>query len=126
MKNDTIRGKRNYTIYAVDFDGTLCESVWPDIGEPNMALIEHLKKRRAQGNKIILWTCRAGERLENAVEWCKIYGLEFDAVNENLPEAIKQYGGDGRKIHADVYIDDKAVNKQKYNIPYHSKSGAES
>lgn len=112
--------RRKYTIYAVDFDGTLCESVWPDIGAPNMALIEHLKRRRAQGNKTILWTCRTGERLENAVEWCKTYGLEFDAVNENLPESIEQYGGDGRKIHADVYIDDKAVNKPKYSIPFHA------
>ena len=109
---------RDYTIYAVDFDGTLCESIFPGIGSPNMALINHLIKRRKQGNKIILWTCRVNERLQEAVEWCKSYGLEFDAVNENLPEMIEFYGNDTRKIHADVYIDDKAVNKPKYNIPY--------
>ncbi len=109
---------RGYTIYAVDFDGTLCESVFPDIGSPNMALIEHLKKRRKQGNKLILWTCRVGDRLQEAVEWCRQYGLEFDAVNENLPEMIEQWGGESRKVFADVYIDDKAVNKPKYRIPY--------
>lgn len=109
---------RNYTIYCVDFDGTLAESVWPGIGSPNMALISHLIKRRKQGNKIILWTCRTGERLREAVEWCKGHGLEFDAVNENLPEMIEYYGGDTRKLFADVYIDDKAVNKPKYCIPY--------
>lgn len=100
------------------FDGTLCESIFPGIGSPNTALINHLIKRRKQGNKIILWTCRVNERLQEAVEWCKSYGLEFDAVNENLPEMIEFYGNDTRKVHADVYIDDKAVNKPKYRVPY--------
>lgn len=111
---------RKYTIYAVDFDGTLCESVFPGIGNPNIALISHLIKRRKQGNKIILWTCRVGDRLHEAVEWCKVYGLEFDAINENLPEMIEQWGNESRKVFADVYIDDKAVNKPKYCIPYKS------
>lgn len=109
---------RKYTIYACDFDGTLCESIFPGTGRPNMALINHLIKRRKQGNKIILWTCRVGERLQEAVDWCKSYGLEFDAVNENLPEMVEFYGNDTRKVAADVYIDDKAVNKPKYNVPY--------
>lgn len=115
--------KRNYTIYAVDFDGTLCESVYPGIGAPNTALINHLIKRRKQGKKIILWTCRCGQRLKEAVSWCKEHGLEFDAVNENLPEMIEWYGNDCRKVFADVYIDDKAVNKPKYHVPYKTKVG---
>lgn len=110
--------KRNFIVYAVDFDGTLCESVWPGIGSPNMALITHLIKRRKQGNKIILWTCREGTRLQEAVEWSRGYGLEFDAVNENIPEMIEWYGNDTRKIGYDVLIDDKAVNKPKYHVPY--------
>lgn len=109
---------RKYTIYAVDFDGTLCESVFPEIGEPNISLINHLIKRKKQGNKLILWTCRVGERLQEAVEWCKLHGLEFDAVNKNLPEMIEHWGNETRKVFADVYIDDKAVNKPKYNIPF--------
>ncbi len=88
---------RKYTIHACDFDGTLCESIFPGIGKPNMALINHLIKRRKQGNKIILWTCRVGDRLKEAVEWCKSYGLEFDAVNENLPEMVEHWGGESRK-----------------------------
>lgn len=113
--------KRNYTIYAVDFDGTLCESVYLGIGAPNTALISHLIKRRIQGNKLILWTCRNGDRIKEAVSWCKEYGLEFDAVNENLPEMIAWHGNDFRKVAADVYIDDKAVNKSKYHVPYKIK-----
>ena len=86
-----------------------------------MSLINHLIKRRKQGNKIILWTCREGERLQEAVEWCQKYGLEFDAVNGNIPEMIEWYGNDTRKIGYDVLIDDKAVNKPKYHVPYKEK-----
>lgn len=109
---------RRYTIYAVDFDGTLCESVWPGIGSPNTALINHLITRRNEGNKIVLWTCRCGNRLEEAVSWCQGFDLEFDAVNENLPEMVEFYGNDSRKIFADVYIDDKAKIKARYCIPF--------
>lgn len=102
---------KNYVIYAVDFDGTLCEDQFPAIGKPNPSLIEYLARKRVEGNKLILWTCRVGERLQEAVRWCREYGLEFDAVNENLPEMIKKYGADCRKVFADIYIDDKAVCK---------------
>lgn len=97
-------------IIAVDFDGVLASSgKWPDVGEPNRGLIKWLADLRAGGNKIILWTCRAGEALERAVEFCRIHGLEFDAVNDNIPEIIELFGVNSRKITADVYIDDKAV-----------------
>lgn len=54
---------------AVDFDGTLCFSKWPDCGQPNQALITYLQEWRKNGNKLILWTCRAGEALSKAVEF---------------------------------------------------------
>ena len=102
--------KRNYTIYAVDFDGTLCEDAWPDIGKPNYMLIQILKTLREKGDKIILWTCRTADRLDEATAWCKEQGLEFDAVNENLPEIIWQFGIESRKVFADVYVDDKVIS----------------
>ena len=98
-------------IIAVDFDGTLCENKCPDIGEPNKDMLNYIKKRRRNGCKIILWTCRDGKMLEDAVTWCKEQGLEFDAVNENLPEIIERYGNDSRKIFAHIYIDDRAYGK---------------
>jgi len=94
-------------IYAIDFDGTLCDEQWPDIGPPKTGTIDHFKRLREHGNKLILWTCREGELLDKAVIWCALHGLCFDAVNENLPERIAQYGGDCRKISADFYVDDK-------------------
>jgi hypothetical protein len=97
----------NYKVIAVDFDGTLFEDKWPEIGEPNTALIDYLKKRQEQGDKLILWTCRCGDDLDAAVKKCEAHGLIFDAVNENLPEAIEIFGNDSRKIFAHEYIDDK-------------------
>ncbi len=98
-----------HMIIAVDFDGTLCYSNWPELGEPNRPLIEYLRAQRASGNKLILWTCRAGEALDQAVLWCHEQHLEFDAVNDNLPEVIEMYGNNSRKITCDYYIDDRAL-----------------
>ena len=96
-------------IIAVDFDGTLCFSSWPDTGEPNKPLIDYLKKQKLKGSKLILWTCRYGEALDKAVSWCRdVAHLEFDAINDNVPEVIEIYGNNSRKISCDVYIDDKA------------------
>lgn len=106
-------------IIAVDFDGTLCAQAWPEIGEANERLILHLKKRKAEGARLILWTNREGELLEAAVEWCKERGLTFDTVNANLPEMIALYNNDCRKVNADIYIDDKAVNP----VPYRKAAG---
>ena len=103
-------------IIAVDFDGTLCYSSWPELGEPNAPLIEYLKRWRAEGNKLILWTCRAGEALDRAVAWCHDYQLTFDAVNDNLPEVIAEYGNNSRKITCDYYIDDRAVLPESISL----------
>lgn len=96
-------------VIAVDFDGCLCENKWPDIGNPNWPTIQRLKNRQASGDKVILWTCRDGERLEEAVSWCMNHGLKFDAVNDNLPDNITKYKNNCRKVWADEYWDDKAV-----------------
>lgn len=97
-------------IIAVDFDGTLCENKYPDIGEPNMELIDFLMNCQLNGDKVILWTCRNEKQTKAAVEWCSEKGLVFDAVNENLPEIITEFGGDTRKIFANIYIDDGNVS----------------
>lgn len=96
-------------IIAVDFDGTLCRDCYPKIGEANEGLIRRLKELHAQGDRLILWTCRKGDLLEEALLFCMVRGLVFDAVNENLPEIIEKFGGDSRKIFADVYIDDRSA-----------------
>lgn len=79
-------------IYAIDFDNTLAITRFPEIVAPNKKMVAFAKAVKAQGHQIILWTSRAGADLENAVEWCRLQGLVFDAVNEPLPEQIKRWG----------------------------------
>lgn len=94
---------------AVDFDGTLCENKWPKIGEANTALIAQLAAEQQAGAVIILWTCREGKMLKEAVKWLKEKGLKCDYVNRNSAERIAAYKNDCRKIGADIYIDDRAA-----------------
>lgn len=116
-----MKKKDKPTIIAVDFDGTLCENDWPNIGKPNFPLIWHLTEQKIKyGDKLILWTCRAGKRLEEAIQWCKERGLEFDAVNKNLPEVLEWMDTDSRKIYADIYIDDRA-SFEGFDLPFISK-----
>lgn len=93
-------------IYAVDFDGTLCKNAWPEIGEANMGLLAFLKREKADGAELILWTMREGGLLEEAIAWCAERGLTFDAVNDNLERLKEQYRNNPRKVYADCYIDD--------------------
>jgi len=96
-------------VIAVDFDGTLCENKWPEIGQANERVINSLLLRQAEGDKLILWTCRTAHLLDAALMWSLKHGLRFDAVNANLPERIAEYGNDCRKVFADEYWDDKSV-----------------
>ena len=103
-------------VFGVDFDGTLSFGQWPDVGPANEELIMFLQNRRRQGDKVILWTCREGQELDVAVSWCKEQGLEFDAINDNLPDVIHKYGINSRKISCDFYIDDKAIAGNVYKL----------
>ena len=96
-------------IIAVDFDGTLCRNKYPAIGRPNRRVIRRALRRQRRGDVLILWTCRSGRQLAEAVEWSAAQGLRFDYVNENTRENLAAFGGtDNRKIYADEYWDDKA------------------
>jgi len=91
---------------AVDFDGTIVEHRYPDIGKTKLFAFETLKELQKQGHKLILWTYRAGKELDEAVNFCRRNGIEFYAINKNYPEEIFDEKI-SRKIDADIYIDDK-------------------
>lgn len=95
-------------IVAVDFDGTLAVTEYPTIISPIMQTIEFCKDRKAQGDTLILNTCRNGKALLEAVDWCGTQGITFDYVNENPPDRIAIWG-DCRKIYADIYLDDHNI-----------------
>lgn len=98
-------------VIAVDFDGCICTNVWPNIGEPNWAVIKAIQEEQKLGAKVILWTCRDGKDLDEALAACNSWGILFDAINDNLPERIELYGTNPRKVTADEYWDDRAVRK---------------
>lgn len=69
------------------------------------------KKRRADEFLTLPGSALRVERVPGSDEGCKSWGLEFNAVNENLPEMTAHYGNDSRKIGADIYIDDKSLKE---------------
>ena len=93
---------------AVDFDGTIVEHEYPDIGKEKLFAFLTLKQLEKMGARLILWTWRNGKELEEAVEFCRKNGIEFYAVNNSYPEE-KFDDTVSRKIDADIYIDDKNV-----------------
>lgn len=93
-------------IIAVDFDGTIVEHRYPFIGRIHPFAIETLKALQTKNHRLILWSHRAADELNEAVAFCRIHGLEFYAVNKNYPEE-EWKENDSRKIFADIYIDDR-------------------
>ena len=97
-------------IIAVDFDGVLCESRFPEIGAPDYEVVSLVRQLIDSGAEVVLWTSRAGKRLTEAVEWCADRGLRFCAVNENAPSNRERYAAEypepSPKVYADVYVED--------------------
>lgn len=91
---------------AVDFDGTIVEDNYPNIGKPLLFAFDTLKKLQEKGHRLILWTYRHGVTLDEAVEFCKENGVTFYAVNKSFPEEIFELKY-SRKINADMFIDDR-------------------
>lgn len=95
---------------AVDFDGTIVENAYPRIGREIPFAVDTLKLLSHDRHNLILWTCREGGLLDEAVEWCRKRGLEFYAVNRDYPEEhIESNHNYSRKLKADLFIDDRNV-----------------
>ena len=95
-------------VIAVDFDGTIVEHRYPAIGKELPFAIDTLRKLVEEGHRLILWTVREGQYLDEAVEFCRSRGLEFYAVNRDYPEEEKENNQRfTRKLKADLWIDDR-------------------
>ena len=95
-------------LIAVDFDGTIVENNYPEIGEERPFAIETLKMLIRDHHQLILWSVREGELLEEAVQWCRERGVEFWAVNRDFPEEdITRNENFSRKLRVDLFIDDR-------------------
>ncbi|MFM8513535.1 MAG: BT0820 family HAD-type phosphatase [Bacteroidota bacterium] len=94
---------------AVDFDGTVVEHAYPAIGREMLFAFATLKRLQEKGHKLILWSIREGQTLQEAVDYCKANGVEFYAVNANFPGEVLEPGVSARKVNADIFIDDRNV-----------------
>ena len=92
-------------IIAVDFDGTIVEHKYPQIGKPIPYAFDTLKQLQNENNTLILWTVREGQLLEDAIKFCAENGLFFYAHNSNFPEEDRSLAP--RKLKADLFIDDR-------------------
>lgn len=96
---------------AVDFDGTIVEHRYPEIGEERPFAIDTLKMLIKDRHKLILWTVREGQLLEDAVNWCRERGVEFYAINRDYPEETFENNPHfSRKLNSiDYWIDDRNI-----------------
>ncbi|MCQ2066601.1 MAG: hypothetical protein MJY65_02965 [Bacteroidaceae bacterium] len=92
---------------AVDFDGTIVEHRYPGIGREKPMAIDTLIRLADDGHKLILWTAREGQLLDDALRFCRERGLSFYAVNSERPDDTWERSDVARKIVADMYIDDR-------------------
>lgn len=97
-------------IIAVDFDGTIVEHQYPQIGKEIPFATATLRQLIKDGHKLILWSVREGKLLDEAVKWCEERGVRFYAVNKDMDEDATDHQGSehfSRKIKAHVFIDDR-------------------
>lgn len=94
---------------AIDFDGTIVEHKYPEIGKEILFAFETIKALQKQKHQLILWTFRSGRELDEAVAYCRQNGVEFYAVNASYPEEEFDEDFASRKIDADIFIDDRNI-----------------
>ena len=107
--------KKMKKIIAVDFDGCLVTNRFPMVGEPIEKNIKRLKEEQEAGATVILWTCRSGKKLRDAIAFCEEHDIHLDKVNENADEIIEAFGSCSGKIFANEYWDDRAVLMDEYD-----------
>lgn len=94
-------------IFAIDFDGTIVEHRFPEIGDFIPDAIRIMKRLQAAGHKIIIWTCRQDTNhrgyMTEAAEFLNSHGFKPDAINKNIDTKLP-YGFP--KVFADYYLDD--------------------
>ena len=103
--------KNKHRIIGVDFDGTLAitKGTYPEIQKPIQEIIDYIKEEQKNGAYLILITMREKEELAQAVAWCVKQGVDFDAVNDNLPHMKRFFKNNPRKIFCNEYLDDTNI-----------------
>jgi len=90
---------------GVDFDGTIVDYRFPEIGKPAPGALAWLKRWEELGGRIILFTMRSGQTLEAAVDFLRGKDIQLYGINRN-PE--QDSWTSSPKAFAHVYVDDAA------------------
>lgn len=111
---------------AIDFDGTIVEEIYPGIGPEIENAKKYINLLFDEGFYIIIWTCRTDIALLEAEMFLHDNGFKFHKINEHKPHQIHKYGNNGRKISADIYIDNKNLGglpswEEIYKLIYYHK-----
>ncbi len=103
-------------VIAIDFDGTIVEHAYPDIGTPRPGAIRVMKALVENGVKLILYTMRSGVQLEEAIKYLKDNEIDLWGVNLNPDQANWT---SSTKVYANLYIDDAALGAPlEYRLGY--------
>ena len=98
-------------IFAFDFDGTIVEHIFPEIGPLRKNAVEVINRLYDEGHTIIIWTVRS--HTDNKVDEMKAYldkiGLKYHKINEDADEVANHpdFTDFSPKVYADVYVDDR-------------------
>lgn len=92
-------------VVAVDFDGTCVTHEYPKVGR-HIGSPRVLHRIVREGGKIILWTMRSGQYLQDAVNWFEQQGLPLYGVQRN---PTQDTWTSSPKAYAQLYIDDTAL-----------------
>ena len=100
---------RKLTI-SIDFDNTITigSRNFPECGRLRRECVRVINMWHEMGHYIIINTCRNPENEQKAILFLVANGIHFDKINENNPYVISFWGGDTRKISADLYFDDRS------------------
>jgi hypothetical protein len=96
-------------IIAIDFDGTIVEHKFPEIGKLLPGAKEVINKL-AKSYTIIIWTCRNHEETSkeflDMITFLLDNDIEYHYINQNDPKnPFQPYP----KIFANIYIDDRSL-----------------
>lgn len=91
---------------CVDFDGTIVKHEYPKIGAPVPGAMNTLRALRQKDHKIILFTMRGGDLLQNAVDYIEGHGVQLYGINKN---PTQDEWTNSPKAYGHIYIDDSAV-----------------
>ena len=95
---------------CIDFDGTIVDHRFPEIGPPVPGAVEWMKEFQVAGAKLILFTMRSdgGKNpiaLLRAVDYLEENGIKLYGVNKNPTQV---HWTSSPKAYGNIYIDDAA------------------